>query len=296
MKKGVQLVLATAVISGVSIFLNKFGVSGMSPSLFVTAKNLLVGLFLFSFLLLLGQWNHLRSLNKAQWSKLALIGLIGGSVPFLLFFTGLSMTSAAQGALIHKTLFVWVALLATFFLREKISRNMLIGGALLIIGNLVILRVVGFSLGIGDLLILLATLFWAGEITLSKHLLKDVSGTIVAFGRMGFGSAYLLLYLVFTGGLSGFASLNSGAWLWILLTSVFLLGYVWTFYNGLATIPASTATAILLVGTVITTVLNLLWTGDIFPHTIIGSLFLVSGILFYLDVPWRNSKERTMAS
>lgn len=296
MKKGVQLVLATAVISGVSIFLNKFGVSGMSPSLFATAKNLLVGLFLFSLLLALGQWKSLRSLNKTQWSKLALIGLIGGSVPFLLFFTGLSMTSAAQGALIHKTLFVWVALLAAFFLREKLSRNMLIGGALLIIGNLVVLKATGFSFGIGDALILLATLLWAGEIILSKHVLKDVSGTIVAFGRMAFGSAYLLLYLVFTGGLSSFASLNSGAWLWILLTSVFLLGYVWTFYNGLATIPASTATAILLVGTVITTVLNLLWTGDILPHTIIGSVFLVVGVWFYLGVPWRNSKERTMAS
>lgn len=296
MNKGAQLVLATAVISGVSIFLNKFGVSGLSPAIFTTAKNVLVGLFLFSIILLLGKWNDVRALSKTQWVKLSLIGLIGGSVPFLLFFTGLSMTSAAQGALIHKTMFVFVAVLAAVFLKEKISRNMLVGGALLLLGNFVLLDVLGFSFGIGDLFILLATLLWAGEITLSKHVLKDVSGTIVAFSRMGFGSLYLLLYLGFTGGLSGLTSVTSGAWIWVLITSAFLFGYVWTFYNGLALIPASTAIAVLLLGTVITTVLNLLWTGEILPHTMIGSAFLIAGAWVYLTNPWRNSKERAIAS
>ena len=45
-RKGVGLVLATAIISGVSVFLNSFGVKGLDASFFTTAKNLLVAILL----------------------------------------------------------------------------------------------------------------------------------------------------------------------------------------------------------------------------------------------------------
>ena len=101
MEKGLGLVLGTAVISGVSIFLNKFGVGGMDPAVFTTAKNVLVAVFLISTLLALKEWKTLKSLSGKAWGQLALIGLIGGSIPFLLFFTGLQMTSAAQAGFLH---------------------------------------------------------------------------------------------------------------------------------------------------------------------------------------------------
>ena len=45
---------------------------------------------------------------KNQWRRLALIGIIGGSLPFYLFFKGLMIVNPATGALIHKTLiFGW---------------------------------------------------------------------------------------------------------------------------------------------------------------------------------------------
>ena len=50
-----------------------------------------------------------------------MIGVIGGSVPFILFFNGLAMASAPSAAFIHKTLFVWVVLLAVPFLGERLG-------------------------------------------------------------------------------------------------------------------------------------------------------------------------------
>ena len=49
--KGVTLALATAVVSGVSIFLNKFAVTGLNPFIFATLKAGLVAVVLLSIIL-----------------------------------------------------------------------------------------------------------------------------------------------------------------------------------------------------------------------------------------------------
>ena len=64
-------------------------------------------------------------------------------------------------------------------------------------------------------------------------MLQDISGSTVAFGRMGIGAAIILVYLMVSGNLTSVLGWTAGAWGWVLVTSVFLLGYVWTFYNGL---------------------------------------------------------------
>ena len=54
-KKGTYLALATALISGVSVYVNSYGVKQVSdPFVFTTAKNLIVGLVLASLILLPG--------------------------------------------------------------------------------------------------------------------------------------------------------------------------------------------------------------------------------------------------
>jgi drug/metabolite transporter (DMT)-like permease len=295
-KKGLWLILGTALISGVSIFLNKFGVSGFDPAVFTASKNIVVAVFLISTLLAFKEWRTLKTLSKKAWGQLALIGLIGGSVPFLLFFTGLQMTSAAQASFVHKTLFVWVALLAAYFLKEKINRNMVLGGVLLLAGNFFLLKLTGFSFGMGDFLIILATLLWAGEVTLSRHVLKTLDalpGRVVAFGRMGFGSLFLILYLAATGKIMLYASFTGAQYLWILFTGALLYGYVFTFYEGLKRVPASVATAILLLGTVITTLLNLVWNGTIAWQQVLGSVLIFGGALLVTGVrTWLPAPEK----
>ncbi len=284
--RGFWFVLATALISGVSIFLNKFGVAGMDAALFTTGKNVLVALLLISTLFFLKERGAVRKLSKRDWSVLALIGLIGGSLPFLLFFTGLQLTSAAQGSLLHKMLFLWVVVLAALTLKERVSKSMVAGILLLLAGNLVLLKLTSFTFGLGDALILAATLFWAAEIVLSKHLLRldHVSGRIVAAGRMGFGALFLLAYLFATNKLALVATLSSGAWGWIALTSVLLYGYVFTFYEGLKRVPASVAAALLVLGTVVTTFLEFAWTGRITGLQVLGSALLLAGAIAIVGI------------
>lgn len=278
MNKGVLLVLATAVISGFSIFLNAYGVAGLDPYAFTGAKNLIVALLLISVIALATRLSELKTLTRRQWGRLALIGLVGGSLPFLLFFKGLSMGSGATGAFIHKTMVAWVALGALLYLKEKVDWRVIAGALALLVGNYLVLGLAGVSIGAGAWLILAATLLWSVEILLAKKLLKDVSGSTVAFGRMGFGAGIITLYLLVSGHASAVMAWNAAAWGWIAVTSVVLLGYVWTFYNGLQKVRASTAVAILSLGSVITTTLQLAFAGaSIGAGQVAGMLLLVMG-------------------
>jgi len=302
-KRGLLFVFFTAIISGVSIFVNKFGVKGINPYIFTGMKNIFVAIFLFSIIILLKEFKSLRQLPKKQWLKLALIGLIGGSIPFLLFFRGLQLTTAVKGAFIHKTMFIFVAFLAVIFLKEKLNKKFIIGAGLLLLGNTLLLKFVWSSLNIGDLLILIATVMWATEITLSKNTLKNLTSNQVAFGRMFFGSLFIILFLVFTGQINAIKAINTAQFNWILITSCFLLLYVFTFYTGLKHIKASIATAVLLFGQIITFSLSYIFLDA--PLTLMqatGMLLMVGGIITiigfsqFIDIfsyPWRLKNGRS---
>jgi len=282
--KGLLLVFLTAVISGFSVFINKFGVTINNSNFFALAKNTLVAILLTALVVLLKKHRILFTLSKKQWGQLVLLGLIGGSIPFLLFFKGLALTGAAQGAFIHKTMFIFVAVLAAFILKEKINKNFVLGGLLLMLGNLIALKSLHFSFGRGDVLVLLAVLFWSAENILAKHILRDLGGNIVAWGRMFFGAAFIFIYLAATNQfIQPALALNPTQFSWILITAILLFAYVTTWYNGLKYIPVSLATTILFLGSPITTLLGAIggshialkdtWSGIL----IIGGLAIIFG-------------------
>ena len=293
MKKGYLLVFSTAIISGFSVFVNKFGVSAVNPNIYTFLKVLVVAIFLTGLLLFLKDWQKLKSLTKKQWFLLMIIGFVGGSVPFLFFFEGLSMTNAAQGSFIHKTMFIWVTFLAALFLREKIDKKFLLGGLLLLFGSLILLKKLPHSLNQGDLLIFLATLFWAAENTISKYALRDLEGRIVAWARMFFGALFILIFLSATNQLSLIPNLNLEQISWVLITAVILFGYVMTWYSGLKFISVSKATVILLLGSPITTLLSLIAGGKINHQEILSGILIIFGIIFAIGFKevWQLIKE-----
>lgn len=281
-KKGINFIFGTAIISGFSIFINKFGVSITNPDFFAFAKNLIVAIILTGLLLYLYNWQIFRKIGKKDWANLILIGLLGGSVPFLLFFEGLSMTTAAQGSFIHKSMFLPAALFAWLFLREKLNAGFFIGGIFLFLGNLVLLKKMEFSINAGDLFILLATIFWALENVISKKILKKINWAVVAWGRMFFGSLFILAFLLFSGKMSEAASLNFSQIGWIILTSIILFGYQATWYKGLKHVPVGVATAILALGSPITIALSAIYNRKLDLNEIISFSVIIAGIVAIL--------------
>lgn len=282
--KGYLLVLLTAFISGFAIFINKFGVKGTNPYLYTFLRVFLVASFLTTLLFFLKSFKKLKKLTKKQWFLLILIGLLGGSFPFLLFFKGLSLTSSAKASFIHKTMFIYVALFASLFLKEKIGRKFLGGGLFLILANLLLLKKISLEGNLGDFFIFLATIFWATENVISKHLLKNLEGKEVAWGRMFFGSLFIFIFLLFSGEIVQLTTLNFSQIGWILITSFILFGYVISWYSGLKYIPVSEATAVLLLGGPITSFLLLIFQGRISQAQIFSGLLIIFGILIILGI------------
>ena len=295
-RKGIYFALATAFISGFAIYINKFAVMEMKdPFIFTAVKNLAVMLLLFAILILPKALPELRRLSRKQWLVLGVIGCVGGSIPFLLFFYGLSLGTAVGAAFVHKTLFVWVAILAVFFLGERLGKFHLAALLTLVGGNILLLGwPKSWLIGQGELMIFIATLFWAVEAVIAKKVMGKVSSNVAAFGRMFFGAVVMLGYLAVTGNLGAIASLSGQQIGWVALTSLFLFGYVSCYYTGLKYAPASIVAGILVLGSVITSLLYAIIDAKRFaPEQIAGMVLITVAVvaLWHIASKVRIRKE-----
>jgi drug/metabolite transporter (DMT)-like permease len=273
---GVGLAFATALISGFAIFVNAFAVKQLpDAAVFTTLKNGMAALILVGLATLTVRPAEIRALDRRSWSRLAVIGIVGGSLPFLLFFTGLAQASAPSAAFIHKTLFVWVAILAVPFLGERLGLAQLAALAVLLGGQFLMVPPNGLTWGSGETMIAAATLLWAVEAILAKRLLASVPSGVVGAGRLGIGLVVLVGYVVLTGRAGTVAALSGMQWAWALGTGLILSAYVATWFAALRRAPASLVTAILVVGAPITATLQALQKGALpAPPVLVGQLLI----------------------
>ena len=274
---GVGLAFATALISGVSIFINGFAVKQLpDAAVFTTLKNGVAALVLVGLAAMTVRPAEIRAMDRRSWGRLAVIGIVGGSVPFLLFFGGLAQASAPSAAFIHKTLFVWVALLAVPFLGERLGLAQMAALAVLLGGQFLVIPPNAVAWGTGETMIAAATLLWAVEAILAKRLLATVPSGVVGAGRLGIGLVVLVGYLVVTGRAGAVAALSDVQWAFVLGTGLLLSGYVATWFAALRRAPASLVTAILVVGAPITAALQALQRGAIPATSVLAGQMLIA--------------------
>lgn len=264
-RRGIGLAAITAVISGVAVFVNSYGVkswaaAGASSATYTTAKNLVAAALLVVLLSMATRRRSSEALKvptrRSQWLGLVAVGVIGGAVPFLLFFEGLARATSSDAAFIHKTLILWVALLAIPLLRERLGAAHFAAIGLLLVGQATLGGASDFGVGTGEFMILAATLLWSVEVVVAKRLLEELSGLTVGVARLGLGSVVLITYGLATGGFAGLSGLGAAEWGWVILTGGLLTGYVATWFGALARAQAVDVTGMLVFGAVITAILK----------------------------------------
>ena len=277
---GVMVAGATAAISGVSVFVNSYGVKAFhQAAVYTTAKNLVAAVVLTAGAAAFARRRAAaappvsprRPLSgAARGAALTYVGAVGGGLAFVLFFDGLAATSAVPAAFLRDSLVVWVALGALPFLGERPSRWNLAAIALLVAGQ------VSAGGGMGHLianrgaaLVLAATVLWAVEVLVARRLLDDLSPATVALTRMGGGAVVLVGYLAATGHLSGLVALSGRQFGWALATGALLAGYVATWMTALARARAVDVTSVLVGGALVTAALDALTgRGAVAPHAV----------------------------
>jgi drug/metabolite transporter (DMT)-like permease len=278
-RAGILLAFATACVSGVAVWVNGHAVAHFTDAtVYTTAKDAVAGVLLIAFAVM---WRPTRAAplttpisSRTRLIGLAAVAVIGGSVPFVLFFEGLARAEATQASFLQKTLVIWVALLAVPLLKEKVRWPHFLAIALLIGGQAWLVPAVGtVKFGEGEAMILGATLLWSVEVIVVKKLLAGMSPRALAAARMGLGTALLFGWLTVDGKWGTFASLDWTQWRWALLTGLILTAYVGTWYAALSLAGAIDVTAVLVFGAVVTAGLSGAFDG---VHVNAGGLTLIA--------------------
>jgi drug/metabolite transporter (DMT)-like permease len=260
---------ATAVVSGVSVFVNSYGVHHVSqPAVYTTGKNLVAALVLGAVVLAAGTRAAPGAAapsrapaggRRGRVLGLAYVGVVGGGLAFVLFFTGLAQSSAEPAAFLHDTLVFWVALLALPLLGERVSPWNVAAVVLLVAGQALTTGGIGHLVaGRGALLVLAATVLWALETVIAKRLLRGFVPLRLGALRMGAGALVLVGYLAVTGHLGALVALDGDQLGWMLLTGGLLAAYVAFWMVALSRARAVDVTSVLVASVVVTSLLGAL--------------------------------------
>jgi drug/metabolite transporter (DMT)-like permease len=293
--------VVAALVSGVAVFVNGIAVRHFDDAtVYTTAKNLWAGALLaVAWTTWLQRAEKCRggcaqrndsgifssqpvvgATGRPVWPWLVVVAVIGGAVPFVLFFEGLALATSTDAAFIHKTLVVWVAIGASIALHERLRPAHLLAIALLVVGHVVVSG--GLSLsgaGRGEALILAATLLWTLEVLVVKRLLATVPASFLASVRMLGGSVVLLAWLAVRGDLGALVALSGGQLWWIAVTGTTLAAFVSLWYRALAAAPATDVTSVLVAGAVVTAILNTGLRGVPVTVDAVGYLALLAGVI-----------------
>jgi drug/metabolite transporter (DMT)-like permease len=280
-EKGVALAYLTALVSGISVFANSFGVLTLDPVAYTLAKNVLVAAILAAIGLAAGNWGEILAISRKQLLMLTFIGVVGGGVAFALFFTGLSQVSGAYGSFLYRLLFIFAAAIGVVALKERFSWQLAAGALAVLAGNFVLLGSEAIVLGSGAMLVLAATALWAAEYAVSKKALEGLSATTVASARMGLGSLVLLAILAAQGKAGALSGITPASLGWIALATGLLALFTTLWYSALKNASLSSATAALVLGGPISAFLGFALAGKALTLLQAGGLLLlVAGAIF----------------
>ena len=182
------LLIINTVVWGLAIPVVKPALSFTSPERFLFYRFLLAALITLPFLVL--NWKKWK-LNLKTIVKISLLELIGTTLILWLLYYSLKLTSAVEASLISSVSPLFVILTGIFILKEKETKREWRGLILALLGTFII------SVGplinqnshlsgnfLGNALILLQNIIWAGYLVMAKKTYRKYSKlavTIISF-------------------------------------------------------------------------------------------------------------------
>jgi len=163
-------------------------------------NQVLAGVILVLILDLVKRIREIKDVSHKDLRILFLISLFTAVFGPLLFLIGLKLTSATNTILIGKSEALLTSLIAVYFLKDKVSWHQVVGALIMFFGIVLIATqtfTLGFSINIGDLLILLSSLLFAIGTVLFKKYAHHVPPEVIVTLRNLFGATILLVLSIF---------------------------------------------------------------------------------------------------
>ncbi len=227
---------------------------------------------------------HRPNFNAAEWRMLVLASFMGVPLQFLLQFKGLSLTTVSHAALMVGTMPVLLAVGATIYAKEHLSKLgwaalafSTTGAALIALGGTHHSALGGPTLA-GDLLVvfsLFIALFW---ILLNQRLMRRHSHIVVTAYGIAIGWVMLAIYVPFSYGLPPIHGVSLHAWLALAASGLLCTATTTLLWNwGMTQVPASQAGVLLNMEPLIGSLL-----GIFFLHEHLGPLAWLGGAMILI--------------
>jgi bacterial/archaeal transporter family protein len=139
MEKWVFYAVVSALFAGLTSVIAKMGLTGISGELGLTVRTGFVFVFVVGFALLAVGRAELSNLSANNLLWLGISGLTTAA-SWVFYYKALKLGEVSTIALIDKGSFIVAVLLAWVVLREQITARVVLGGALILAGLLVVAR------------------------------------------------------------------------------------------------------------------------------------------------------------
>ena len=282
------LLVGIFAVSMASILI-RFARQAGVPALMVAAYRLSIATLVLSPIVLRRHTAELKRLTQRDWLA-ALASGVFLALHFATWVSSLDYTTVTSSVVLVTTGPIWVALASWLFLREKLSRPIVIGLIVSVAGGIIVglSDSAGFGLAgsqlWGDFLALAGAWFVAGYLLIGRQLRDRMS--LIAYIFIVYGSAAVMLIAL---GLASGASFTTDAagvpyqpvgLVWLILMAVFpqLLGH--SSYNyALRFLPTTYVAVVALAEPVGTSILAFFLLNELPPPlTIVGALVILIGI------------------
>lgn len=129
--------LLSAFFAGVTAILAKIGVAGVDSNLATAVRTMVILAFVWIIAFATSRPSVMLEFTSKTWIFLGLSGIATG-LSWLCYFKALQLGDASRVAPLDKLSVVFVIILATIFLKEKLTFQQ-VSGALLIVSGAVVL-------------------------------------------------------------------------------------------------------------------------------------------------------------
>ena len=130
--------LLSAIFAALAAIFGKIGVDGVSSNLATAIRTAVILVLTWGIVIGSGGISQLVSVETKTWVSLVLSGVATG-LSWLFYYKALQLGEASKVAPIDKLSVVFVILFGIVFLHEPAGAKVLLGGALILAGSLVML-------------------------------------------------------------------------------------------------------------------------------------------------------------
>jgi drug/metabolite transporter (DMT)-like permease len=280
------LLILTALFWGSSWIVVKWLTADLDPIAIATGRFILVSLIFLPVVL----WLQIKGerLEIKDLETMALLGIFGVAVLYILQYHGVNLTTAINASLMTTFNPTVTLLLSSFFLKERIDLKKIAAILIAFLGAFLVITNGDMNFGTkmdditGSLLSFLSTCCWAVYTVMSKKALGKHSPIFLVVYTSIFGTLFLLPVASLTSPPSKFLSLslyNWGGLLYLAVTCTVFGYFAWSY--SLERIDASQAAIFIYLVPLSSILLSYIFLSEhLTPYSALGALLIFAGVYY----------------